>query len=250
MAEEKLLGGRPWSPTLGKVADGVWLLRGDIRGGMNIYFIEDGDGVVQFDAGTKPMVKAVAAVSERLGPIKRIVLGHSHTDHRGAAPGVGAPVYCHPDELTYAQRDEWPDYWDMSQLPVSWVRRVYPLLHRRWDDGRVEIADTVSEGDEVAGFSVHHFPGHAPGLIGLFRESDRLALCSDTVYFIDSTRLKPLPEGEASVPHPVWNWDHGAARDSVRKLAALRPAKICAGHANALEGPGIESALALAAERY
>jgi hypothetical protein len=35
-----------------RVADGVWLLQGDLRNAMNIYFIEDGDGVVQFDAGT------------------------------------------------------------------------------------------------------------------------------------------------------------------------------------------------------
>ena len=46
----------------------------------------------------------------------------------------------------------------------------------------MKIDDTVAEGDEVAGFRVHHFPGHAPGLIGLWRESDRLALVSDTVY--------------------------------------------------------------------
>jgi hydroxyacylglutathione hydrolase len=248
VAEEKLFPGRPWSPTLGPVADGVWLLRGDIRGGMNIYFLDDGDGVVQFDAGTRPMVKGVEAASRRLGPIKRVVLGHSHTDHRGSAPAIDAPVYCHPDEVDYATRDEWPDYWDMSQLPVAWVRRIYPALHRRWDGGRVEIAGTVEEGDEVAGFRVHHFPGHAPGLIGLFRESDRLAICSDTVYFIDSTRLKRLPEGEASVAHPAWNWDHGAARDSVRKLAALRPARVLAGHAEPLEGPGVEAALAKAAD--
>ncbi len=42
---------------LERVADGVWLLRGDFRGAMNIYFLEDGDGVVQFDAGTKAMRK-------------------------------------------------------------------------------------------------------------------------------------------------------------------------------------------------
>ena len=240
----------PWSATLGKIADGVWLLRGDIRGGMNIYFIEDGDGLVQFDAATAPMTKAVRAVAERLGPIKRIVLGHSHTDHRGTAPGLDAPVFCHPDEVTWAERDEWPDYWEMSKLPVTWVRWIYPMLHRRWDAGGVKIAGTVAEGEQVAGFRVHHFPGHAPGQIGLFRESDRLALVSDTVYFIDSTRLKPLPPGEASVPHPVWNWDHAAAKDSVRKLAALQPTKVFAGHALALEGAGVQDALARAAERY
>jgi hydroxyacylglutathione hydrolase len=250
MAEEKVFPGRPWSPTLGKVADGVWLLRGDLRRGMNIYFLEDGDGVIQFDAATKPMTKAVRAVREKLGPIKRIVLGHSHTDHRGTAPGLDAPVFCHPDEVTYAERDEWPDYWDMAQLPVRWVRWIYPTLHRRWDAGGVKIAGTISEGEEIAGFRVHHFPGHAPGLIGLFRDSDRLAIVSDTIYTIDSTRLKPLPEGEASVPHPVWNLDHAAAKDSVRKLAALRPATVYAGHGLPLEGAGVEDALEKAAGRY
>ena len=34
----------------------------------------------------------------------------------------------------------------------------------------------IREGDEVAGFRVIHFPGHAPGLIGLWRESDRVAI--------------------------------------------------------------------------
>ena len=45
-----------------QVAEGVWLLRGDFRRAMNVYFIEDGDGVVQFDAATKGMRKAVRSV--------------------------------------------------------------------------------------------------------------------------------------------------------------------------------------------
>jgi hydroxyacylglutathione hydrolase len=250
MEEEKVFAGRPFSPTLGKVADGVWLLRGDIKRGMNIYFLEEDGGVVQFDAGTKPMVKAVKAVGERLGGIKRIVLGHSHTDHRGTAPFLDLPVFCHPDEVTYAERDEWPDYWDMSKITVGWSRRIYPMLHRRWDGGGVKISGTVSEGDQVAGFRVYDFPGHAPGQIGLFRESDRLAIVTDTVYFADSERLKPLPEGEASVPHPAWNWDTEKARQSVLKLAELEPAKVCAGHDEPLEGPGVRSALERGATKY
>jgi hydroxyacylglutathione hydrolase len=247
---EKVFPGRPMSPTLETVAEGVWLLRGDLRRSMNIYFLEDEDGVIQFDAGTKPMVRAVKAVGERLGGIKRIVLGHSHTDHRGTAPFLDLPVHCHPDEVGYAERDEWPDYWDMSQIPVAWSRRIYPRLHRRWDGGAVKISDTVSEGDEVAGFRVYHFPGHAPGQIGLFRESDRLALVTDTVYLADSIRLKPLPEGEASVPHPIWNWDHAKARQSVLKLAELDPATVAPGHDEPLSGPGVRAALERAATKY
>ena len=69
-----------------KVADGVWMLRGDLGKSMNIYFIEDGDGVVQFDAGTKAMVKPARAVAAELGGVKKVVLGHGHADHRGTAP--------------------------------------------------------------------------------------------------------------------------------------------------------------------
>ena len=234
-----------------KVADGVWLLRGDLRNAMNVYFLEDEGGVVQFDAGTKSMVKAARAGAEQLGGLKRVVLGHAHADHRGTAPSMGVPVYCHPDEVADAEGDAAiAPYMDLSQLPVARVRWIYQLLMRRWDGGAVKIAGTVPEGEEVAGFRVIHFPGHAPGLIGLWRESDRLALVSDVVYFVDSARMRPLPEGEASVPHPAWAWDHAKAKESVRKLAALEPAVVYAGHEGPLRGENLRETLERAAEKY
>ena len=235
-----------------KVADGVWLLRGDLRGAMNIYFLEDEGGVVQFDAATKAMRKGAKAAGERLGGVKRVVLGHAHADHRGTAPYIGAPIFCHPDEVADAESDaSIAPYMDLSQLPVAPARWIYPFLLRRWDGGAVKIAGTVDEGDEVAGFRVVHFPGHAPGLIGLWRESDRVAIVSDVVYFIDSAWLgKPLPAGEASVPHPAWNWDHAQAKESVRKLATLEPEVLCAGHAEPLRGENLRETLERAAEKY
>lgn len=253
MAEEKVFPRRrlPGGPTVEKVAAGVWLLRGDIQRGMNIYFLEEDGGVVQFDAGTRGMVKANKAVAARLGGLKRIVLGHAHADHRGTAPSLGVPILCHPDDVADAESDRSiTPYMDLSQLEVAPVRWIYPFLLRRWDGGAVKIDDTVNEGDEVAGFKVLHFPGHAPGLIGLWRESDRLAIVSDVVYFVDSARLRPLPEGEASVPHPAWAWDHQKAKASVRKLAALEPAAVYAGHAGPLRGENLRETLERAAEKY
>ena len=234
------------------VAEGVWLLRGDLTKSMNVYFLEDEGGVVQFDAGTKAMRKAVRREAERLGGLKRVVLGHAHADHRGTAPFLDVPVLCHPDEVADAESDAAiPPYMNLSLLPIAPVRWLYPFLLRRWDGGPVEIAGTVSEGDEVAGFRVVHFPGHAPGLIGLWRESDRVALVSDVVYLIDSTRLgKHLPPGEASVPHPAWAWNHSRAKESVRKLAALEPQVVCAGHAEPLRGENLRETLERAAEKY
>jgi len=81
-------------------------------------------------------------------------------------------------------------------------------------------------------------------------KSDRLALVSDVVYFVDSARLKPLPEGEASVPHPAWAWDHAQAKQSVRKLAALEPKVVGAGHDEPLRGDNLRETLERAAEKY
>jgi hydroxyacylglutathione hydrolase len=233
-----------------KVADGVWLLRGDFRGAMNIYFLEDGNGVVQWEAGTRSMRKAALEAGEKLGGVKRVVLAHAHADHRGTAPYMGAPVYCHADEVADAESDAaFSPYMDLSKLPIVPVRWVYSLLFRFWNSGPVKIDGTISEGDEVAGFRVIHFPGHAPGLIGLWRESDRVALVSDVVYLVDSARLKALPEGEASVPHPAFNMDHEQAKESLRKLAALEPKVVCAGHDLPLRGENLRETLERAAEK-
>src|SRR6478735_4873837 len=235
---------------LEKVADGVWLLRGDVRGSMNVYFIEDGDGVVQFDAGTKPMRKAARAAAEQLGGVKRVVLGHAHADHRGTAPYMGAPVFCHPDEVADAESDAAiAPYFDLSQLPVAPIRWIYPTLLRRWDGGAVKIAGTVAEGDEVAGFRVIHFPGHAPGLIGLWRESDRVALVP-TSWTLSASRgwNRPPPARRAS-PHPAWAWDHAKAKESVRRLAALEPRVVGTGHEPPLRGENLRETLERAAEK-
>ena len=90
----------------GRVADGVWLLRGDFRGAMNIYFLEDGDGVVAVRRRDQGDAQAGdGRGGSELGGLKRVVLGHAHADHRGTAPYLGAPVFCHPDEVADAESD-------------------------------------------------------------------------------------------------------------------------------------------------
>jgi steroid delta-isomerase-like uncharacterized protein len=217
-----------------RIADGVWIVRGGIpMKTHNVYLIEDGDGVVMFDAGSADMTGALAAAAARLGGITRIVLGHADCDHRGAAPGLGAPVFCHPAEREAAQSPSpYRDYFDRSKLDPR-GRTVLWRLMASWDGGPVQIAGTVEEGDQVAGFKVVHLPGHAPGLIALFRESDRLALVSDTVYTIDVRSGRKVP---AHVPHPAFNQDTEQARASIRKLAALDPTSVGAGHTDPVTG--------------
>ena len=217
-----------------RIAAGVWLVRGGFPAKtMNVYLIEDEGGLTMFDAGISDMAGALGAVHARMGGLKRIVLGHADCDHRGSAPGIDAPVYCHSADRAAAESDAvFRDYWDFSKL-AAFARPIYPKMLSAWDGGAVHIEGTLSEGDEVAGFRVIELPGHAPGLIGLFRESDRLALVSDCFYTVDpQTGIK----NAAHVPHPAFNADTEQARASIRKLAGLDPSAAWPGHADPVTG--------------
>jgi glyoxylase-like metal-dependent hydrolase (beta-lactamase superfamily II) len=97
----------------------------------------------------------------------------------------------------------------------------------------VTIAATVTEGDQIAGFDVVALPGHAPGLIGLWRAADRLALVSDCFYTINpQTGI----HGHPRVPPEAFSHDTEQARASIRKLAAMEPAAAWTGHAEPLTG--------------
>ena len=227
------------------VAEGVWVVQGQ-PGRCNVYLIEDEGGVTLFDAGARTMTRAVASAGAKLGGIRRVVLGHGHTDHRGVAPALGVPVLCHPDEVIDAEGSGGFRYWpaDLAGLPPV-TRQLQRLLHRyAWDGGPVKIAGTLSEGDEIAGFSVVHLPGHAPGLIALWRESDRLALSTDCFYTLDMWGRNCDP----SLPEPVYNFDTDQARASILKLAALEPAAAWPGHAKPLTGD-VRTQLERAVER-
>jgi hydroxyacylglutathione hydrolase len=215
------------------VAQGVWVVQGQ-PGRCNVYLLEDDGGVTLFDGGARTMTRAVASAGAKLGGIRRVVLGHGHTDHRGVAPALGVPVLCHPDEVQDAEGSGGFRYWPdgLAGLPTP-LRLFHRLLHRyAWDAGPVKISDTVREGDEIAGFSVIDLPGHAPGQIGLWRESDRLALSSDCFYTLDMWGRDCPPR----LPERIYNFDTEQARASIRKLAALEPAAAWPGHAKALTG--------------
>jgi glyoxylase-like metal-dependent hydrolase (beta-lactamase superfamily II)/ketosteroid isomerase-like protein len=232
------LGAMPWmiaEPELEPVAEGVWVLRGGypLRA-MNAFLIEEpGGGVTVFDTGISAMAPPLLAAAERLGGATRVILGHGHSDHRGSAKALGAPVLCHPAEVADAEGDGGAHYMDLRKLatPSRWVMTT---LVRAYDGPPPTIAGTVEEGDEVAGFTVIDLPGHAPGLIGLWRAEDRLALVSDCFYVTDMESFgKPA---RPQIPHRATTLDYELARRSIRKLAALEPAAVWPGHLGPVTG--------------
>lgn len=218
-----------------QIAEGVHLVRGGVPRTMNVYLIEDQGGMTMFDAGIVGMHKALLKAAAPFGGINRIVLGHSHADHRGAAPAIaetGVPVFCHEAELADAEADGGMHYFKLGDLNLFSRKMFEHALTKTWDGGPVPIEAVVTEGDDIAGFQVIHLPGHAPGLIGLYRERDGLVLSSDAVY-----TLNPLTgrKGAPRVPIDVFNMDTEMAKASALKLSAVDPKIVWPGHADAIE---------------
>jgi len=230
-----------------RVADGVWTLQGE-PAHCNVYFLEEADGgVCMFDAGARTMTTAVATAAAHLGGLNRIVLGHGHTDHRGSAPALGVPVFCHADEIADAEGSGGWRYWSPQLEGLAFPhRQMHKLLHRyAWDGGPVKISGAVSEGEEIAaGFRVIELPGHAPGLIGLWREEDRIALVSDCFYTLDMWGR----DNEAHTPLVTYNFDTEQARASIRTLAAMEPAEAWPGHAKPVRGSDVPGQIERAAD--
>jgi hydroxyacylglutathione hydrolase len=223
-----------------RVAEGVEVLRlrppfPRFQRLTNVYLLEDDGGVTVYESGSARNAGEIERAAAERGGIKRIVLSHAHVDHRGGAAGIDAPVFCHPDERADVEGDGGEHYIDWSKIGNPLVRALGPGTARRMDGGPLKVAGTISEGEEVAGFQVLHLPGHAPGQIGLWRESDRLAIVSDAVFVFNPFTVLGLPGDPRMPPAPVRPLPD-AARESIRRVAALDPTVVWLGHYGPIQG--------------
>jgi glyoxylase-like metal-dependent hydrolase (beta-lactamase superfamily II) len=95
------------------------------------------------------------------------------------------------------------------------------------------VERVLRDGDEVAGFRVIHAPGHTPGQVIYFRESDRVAIAGDVLANLHFLSGRPgLRE-----PPPFFCVDARQNRRSIQVLASLNPSLVCFGHGPPLRKP-------------
>jgi glyoxylase-like metal-dependent hydrolase (beta-lactamase superfamily II) len=104
----------------------------------------------------------------------------------------------------------------------------------------------------MPGWKWIHTPGHSPGHISLWRESDRTLVAGDA--FITTAQesayavLSQRPELHGPPMYYTTDWD--SAGTSVSRLASLEPEVVISGHGPPLHGPEMRSALHELAERF
>lgn len=206
-----------------QLAEGVYQLKGWPRNAINVYVVGD----VLIDAATRRAEKRIMGQIEGR-TINAHALTHAHPDHQGSSHAVcdrlGIPLWCGQGDVPAM---ETPGGVTGKSGWETFVQR------RFWAGPAHPVARALAEGDEVAGFTVLETPGHSPGHVSYWRESDGVLIVGDVLFNLNMLTGRPgLREPpDAFTPDPPRN------RESARRLAELKPALACFGHGPPLRDP-------------
>lgn len=200
-----------------EIVPGVQLLTSVPNHTINVYLAGD----VLIDAGTRWATNGILR-QLRNTQVRLHALTHVHSDHQGASKAVceryGAPLWCGGNDADAMEKG------DMSaQIPANVITR---LQQQFWFGPAHPVEKRLVEGDTVGEFTVLDAPGHSPGHIAFFRESDRLLILGDVAVNMNLLTFQP-GLGE---PPTIFTLDIARNRKSLKKLADLRPRVICFGH--------------------
>ncbi len=235
------------------VAPGVWRMK-DIF--VNVYIIQNRESTnwVLLDTGLKtsaPKIKnMIVQVFGTAGIPSSIIMTHGHFDHVGSlvqlADEWNVPVYCHHMEAPYLSgKSAYPP----SDPTVG--GGIMPALSVMFPTSPVNIQDRLrdlpenGEVPDLPEWKWIYTPGHAPGHISLFRESDGVLVAGDAFVttrqesaFSIMTQKKVL-----SGPPKYFTPDWGAAARSLKELSALEPNVVATGHGQSMYGDEARKAL-------
>jgi glyoxylase-like metal-dependent hydrolase (beta-lactamase superfamily II) len=219
---------------------------------VNCYLAGDASGWVLVDTGLggfAPVIRRAAEARFGTGAKPRaIVLTHGHFDHAGNVDVLArrwqVPVYVHALELPYLTgQSEYPPQDPTVGGAIAMMSRAFPNRRRR-----LEAQLRRLEGDgipELPGWTWHHTPGHTPGHISLFRESDRLLIAGDAIVTMDMDSWAEQVRRTAQPGNPPapLTTDWNAAQRSVNLIASLEPRAVAAGHGVPIAGPAVPAAV-------
>ncbi|USB34839.1 MBL fold metallo-hydrolase [Paenibacillus sp. YPG26] len=227
----------------------------------NVCFVGDpfrGDWVL-IDTGLESMTHLLEKEAmERFGrPPKSIILTHGHFDHVGGVMTLSdrfeAPVYAHPLELPFLTGQQ--DY-PLADPAVGGglMAEISPLYPHKAIDLKNRVHPLPSDGSvpNLPDWRWIHTPGHSPGHISLYREADGALIAGDAFITVrqESALAVISQKMEINGPPAYFTPDWEQAKQSVQKLAALRPQLAVTGHGQPVSGDELVLGLSRLADNF